>query len=150
MVKGLRGPEVEGGNQENPLDVILKSTGPDLYEATIIPGTVNGILPGNLFNKFTISGNSIRYFIAKAITDGKKVTSVSIELSSTQPQAQVPVAFALPAAFEKVFAVYTNGKAYRVIGPESITVNPRSLFTTDRANPTPGGFPYETFYDWGV
>ena len=125
------------------------STAPTSYTATIRPGTVNGILPSNIFDSFTIEASQTTYFKAVAATNGKVVTSVSIVADDQAPAVQVPVPQALPAGFEVLFAVSAQGTVFRTLAPgSSIVAGPNALFVADRSGWTPGHPLTETWYAW--
>ena len=125
------------------------STAPTSYTATIRPGTVNGILPSNIFDSFTIEASQTTYFKAVATTNGKVVTSVSIVADDQAPAVQVPVPQALPAGFEVLFAVSSHGTVFRTLARgSSIVADSNALFVADRSGWTPGHPLTETWYAW--
>jgi hypothetical protein len=135
----------------SPFDVTLvaDSTGAN-YTATIRPGTVNGILPSNMFSSFSISASATTYFKAVATTDGKQVTSVSIVANDQAPAVQVPVPQALPAGFQVLFAVAKAGNVFRTLASGNIAAAAEFLFTANAANWSPGKPMTENWYHWRV
>jgi hypothetical protein len=131
-------------------DVIIGSDENGTPTATIVPGTLNGILPSNMFDSFTLDATSTWYFKAGATTDGTQVTAVEIYVDQSPPDQQTPVPQALPAAFDKLFALVKAGKVFRMIPDGSITVASQPLFTADRETWTPGKPMTETWYSWAV
>lgn len=132
-----------------PFDVMLGSDG-GAPSATIVPGTVNGILPSNMFDTFDLDATSTWYFKAGATTDGTQVTAVEIYVDNSPPDVQVPVPQALPASFDKLFAMSVAGKVFRMIPDGSITVAAQPLFTADRTSWAPGKPMTQTWYSWAV
>lgn len=132
-----------------PFDV-MSGTAEGASSATIVPGTLNGILPTNMFDSFTLDATSTWYFKAGATTDGTQVTAVEIFVDNSPPDVQVPVPQALPASFDKLFAMSVDGKVFRMIPDGSITVAAQPLFTADRTSWAPGKPMTETWYSWAV
>jgi len=124
------------------------STAPTSYTATIRPGTVNGILPSNIFESFTIEASQTTYFKAVATTNGKVVTSVSIVADNQAPAVQVPVPQALPAGFEVLFAVSAQGKVFRTLADGNIVAVSELLFVANVENWQPGMPMTENWYHW--
>ena len=145
MVKGTL---IKPLDPNDSFEVKLKKNGSG-YTAQIAPGTINGILPSNIFSTFSVSSTTT-YFIARATTNGKQVVSAVIIVSSSPPQNQTPVPQALPASFDKLFAISMEGNVFRTIPSGSITVAPQPLFTADRDSWTPGKPMTETWYSWAV
>jgi hypothetical protein len=139
LVKGLRGPEVEGGNQKNPFDVELKKEG-TLFKGKVNPGIVASILPENIFEEFTINQNTT-YWICEMDTDGKTITSCKITTSTSPPNLPTLVPSALPAKAQFVFAITKDGKAFRTIGPGNPVVTYSLVLETDKTTPPPAGVP---------
>jgi hypothetical protein len=141
-----------------PFDISLKGVGtPDpntgefsSYTATIGAGTVNGILPSNMFEEFVVSNGVTYYFKVVATTDGKQVTAASIVVDGSLPTAQVPVPQALPAGFQMLFGIYMGGKLYRTAGIGNLSAPSQALFTADRVNQVIGRPITETWYNWRV
>ena len=149
LVVGGKGGSSAPAAQQS-FDVVMGSDENGTPTATIVPGTVNGILPSNIFDTFTLDTTSVWYFKATATTDGKIVTAVELNVDSSPPDTQTPVPQAMPAAFDKLFAMVKDGKVFRMIPDGSITVGAQSLFVADRESWTPGKPMTETWYAWGV
>ena len=135
----------------SPFDVTLvpvEVSGGSSYTATIRPGTVNGILPSNIFDSFTIEASQTTYFKAVAATNGKVVTSVSIVADDQAPAVQVPVSQALPAGFEVLFAVSAQGKVFRTLADGNIVAVSELLFVANVENWQPGMPMTENWYHW--
>jgi hypothetical protein len=149
-----------GGTQRAalPWDIDLKGVGtPDpetgeysSYTATVNPGTLNGILPSNWDEEFSVSGSSIYYAIAVIQTDGTAINAVSIEIRTTAPSLQVPAIWATPTAVEYLFGLIKDGSAKRVIGAGSISLIPKVWLTVEKDEPVgPGELAYNRYYILG-
>jgi hypothetical protein len=133
-----------------PFDVSLSSdsTNTSQYTATIQAGTVNNILPSNMWNSFSTYGDSRYIWKLRCSTDGTSVSSVQIIVDSSQALPQVPVKFMLPFTFDIVFAVSFKAQVWRIIGDGSPFAYSSPLYTTDKDWYDLGAFPYETYYCW--
>lgn len=153
-----RGGGGGGETTSQPFDVILEGVGtPDpetgeysSHTAKIVPGTVNGILPSNWDEEFSVSGSSMYYAIAVIQTDGTAINAVSIEIRTTAPSLQVPAIWATPTAVEYLFGLIKDGSAKRVIGAGSISLIPKVWLTVEKDEPVgPGELAYNRYYILG-
>ena len=125
------------------------------YIVTVYPGTLNNLLPTNLFDgaglrQFIISADELNYVILEANTNGSdQFLSCEIAVESSPPAAQDPTKFSLPTAPQFLLGVVYNASAYNTIN-DSLTLTGKQQFTTDKQPPAPAGqLPYEIWYVWG-
>jgi len=136
--------DVAGVGQPNPQTGKYAS-----YTAKVWPGTVNGLIAGNMFDVLTISGTSIIRFKAVVTTDGSAVTGVTMVANETPAAVQTPTPFGLPSKIELEFGVVYEGKAYRTIGNGSIVLSGKLQFTTDKSGAIAvGETPLIEYYAW--
>lgn len=124
------------------------------YLVTVLPGTINGLLPTNAFTgsaltEFPISANELNYVKLVGATNGTtQFVSCEIEVDQSPAEAQLPTAFTLPAAPEFLLGVVRNGTAYNTI-KQSLTVTGSVQVTEQREElPQPGELPYINYYVW--
>lgn len=149
FTRGLYGGKLAGGSQ--PFDIQLVASGGG-YTATILPGTVNGVLPSNLttggnFTQFSV-GQGLTYWTVDIQSNGVEVVSALISTSASPPTPQAHGVNALPTTYSHIFGVTCNGSAFRTIGPGSITLNSNVELTIDKVSPTPGLRSYDRYYRW--
>jgi len=148
-----------GGGQQAPHPFQISSrknpANENQYLVTVAPGTLNNLLPTNLFNggslrQFTIPADQLHYVILEANTNGTdQFLSCEIAVESSPPAAQDPTKFSLPTAPQFLLGVVYNASAYNTIN-DSLTLAGKQQFTTDKQPPAPAGqLPYEIWYVWG-
>jgi hypothetical protein len=124
------------------------------YLVTVQPGTVNGLLPTNLFDdgaltEFAVSANQLAYVKLIGQTNGTtQFVSCEIEVDQSPAEPQLPTAFTLPAAPEFLLGLVRNATAYNTI-QQSLTVTGSVQVTEQREElPQPGELPYINYYVW--
>jgi hypothetical protein len=119
------------------------------YTARVWPGTVNGILPGNIMQTFSVSGSGVNVLKAVVSTNGQSIQSVDIQVGQAQPQ--VATLFSLPTTVEIAFGVIADLKIYRTIGSGNITLTPELAFVKDKDSaPSISQLVYENWYIWRI
>ena len=136
-----------------PFSVALNAVAgdPASLKVSVSPGTVNQYVATNVFDTFTISTSGTYYVKAGVETDGQDVTSFTIYVDTSEPDAQTATASSLPSSFDVLIAIIKNGKAYRVLSCGSIILNGHEEFRTDKDSPAgPGELTYIPYYVWQV
>lgn len=137
----------------SPFDLLISITGNGTQiSVTIVPGTVNGVLPSNVFATLTETYDPVSpityYASIVCVTDGKVITSSTWELSTTPPIAQTPIAWSAPAAFSWLFGVIVGSKTFRTIPAGSMVFNPTFVLAVPKVSITPNSIPYDNYYQW--
>jgi hypothetical protein len=123
------------------------------YECTVAPGTLNNLLPTNLFNdnalrRHAYGKDTIVHVILTGRSNGKQFTSCEIAVKVAPPVAQPPTLFGLPAEVQILLGVLYNGAIYQIVKTRLELVG-KQLFIKDRDEPAePGQLPYEAFFVW--
>lgn len=143
----LRGITASVGASPCPFDVTV-ATVDGTTTAKLLAGTVNGLLPDNNFDSFTIDPTEVILVKANCTSDGTKITAVTLEIDDTAITPQTPTPFALPAAVSVLLAVIVAGVPYRVFPCGSVVLVGQEQFRTDKATPEPGTLTYEPYYSW--
>jgi hypothetical protein len=133
-------------NRPRPWDLITTDSTESSVTLKVNPGTINGILPSNFADQFTVSKNSTSYAKLLITTDGRSFTSVEIEIDSSPPSTQVPEKFATPSEVEWLFGVYYEGVAFNLTGGENITATSRQWLVTSAPIASPGESPFEIYF----
>lgn len=141
-------PKGAAGATTGPWNLLLSpSTNPLNTDATILPGTLNGILPSNWNHVFTISKTGIFYAKAVITTDGKNISGVEIAIDGSAPTAQEAQEFAIETNIEYLFGVIADGVAHRVISQGHIEMYTYMwLLATADAPVAAGESPYKIYY----
>lgn len=123
------------------------------YLVTVRPGTINGLLPTNILDgaalqEFALPKDALRYVVLDCSASSNALTSCQISLDATPPNAQTPVAFALPAAYKVILGVVYNSTVRQIVNT-NLSVSGKQSYITDKVNPNPGTLPYNVFFVWG-
>ena len=153
---GLAASTGGGGFQEQTHAFKINASSPEegSYELTVDPGTINSILPNNLFDggeltTHTYSENQVTHVILTATTDGEQVTSALIEVSGEAPQAQTPVVFGIPTEAKFLLGVAYNDTVYQVVTDNITAVGKQMYIKNITGTPQPGQLAYEIYYVLG-
>lgn len=140
--------KVASGGTTCPFTTKLKTVDDELV-ATVTPGTVNGLVPSNLFDDFLISDSGTYYVKVAALTDGTAVTSVSLAVDTSEPEGQVVTPFSLPTYVEVLLAIVFNGRVFRTIACGNVELQGHEEFKEDKNPPAqPGELTYTPYYRW--
>lgn len=137
----------------NPFDLKITLDVPDSeILVKIIPGTVNGLLPSNVFATITEAYSAISpityYASVTCATDGKSITGVTWGLSTSAPTGQTPTAWAAPASFSYLFGIIVGTTLYRTIAKSSLVFSPTFVVSVPKSSISPNIIPYDNYYNW--
>jgi hypothetical protein len=127
---------------------------PSQYLVTIFPGTINSLLPDQIFDgstikQHTIPKNSLRFVVLDAQSNGKQFTSAEIQIVNSAPSPQNPEPFGLPASAQFLVGAVYNSSVYQVINTNLSLTAKQQLVTSKLTPAEPGELPYEIYYVWG-
>ena len=108
---------------KNPFDISLAfDSGSSTTKINVWPGTINGIMPENIFDDFTISGGDLHYVKATIDTDGSAVTSVTLNVDTSTPDVQHSADGSMPSGFDVLLGLckagdsVSTGLVYNIAG----------------------------------
>jgi len=81
---------------------------------TIWPGSIQGLMPSNMFEEFSVTPNAINYVIASVTCDGVSVTGIELSVETTAPDGQTPAENGYPSDFGIILGVIKDGASYNV------------------------------------
>lgn len=133
-----------------PFDVAIRAGETEgALIAKVGVGSVNQILPTNIYDEYTFSIGDVIKVKIRAVSDGQKITASTVVFDVDEADVQIPAPFALPAIVEVLVAVIVAGKPYRQIQCGSIELVGHHQFSTDKDPPAePGQLPYTPYYVW--
>lgn len=140
--------------QTHAFKISVSSPEANQYEATVQPGTINSVLPSNVFDgnelrKFSIPANQLRYINLNCTSDGQKITSATIVAENVAPTPQSPTLFSLPTSPKFLLGIVYNASVYQVV-TDNITAGGKQAFIKNASgNLQPGQLGYEIWYNWG-
>jgi len=147
VVHRTRRPRIFGGGTFHfPWEITIKSA-QGTYYITIRPGTVNNMLPSNMFQNLGISGVGTIYVIVHVLTDGQKPTNLLIDIATQPPQAPGVNPWVPPQSFDILLGVIVNVKVFQIIS-DPLNCQPRLVNQTLRDNPQPGQPYLQNNYTW--
>ena len=114
------------------------------------PGTINNLVPTNIFDALTITGSGVEYVVLTLSINGSDspVSSVlSIETDYPVPSATTPSA--PPSTVKDVIAVLNDGVIFQ-IRDTNLVATSAEVFQETIDNPDPGERDYIPWYRWEV
>lgn len=111
-----------------PWDIITTKRQQSTY-VNIWPGTVNGIMPENMYEEFQISDESTNLIKLTIDSDGSSITSVTINVDSSQPDYQLATENALPSGFDILVGIIKNGFSSN-LARKNIQMTPTAAFNS--------------------
>ena len=132
-----------------PWDIIIKKFNgdpPSGYTLKVSAGTISNILPSNWDDEWSV-GTDLVYGIAKIKTDGKNITSISIDISNSKPSQQAPKKFGIDSSIDYLFGIFEDGGSSNVLG-QSIYLYPKLRLVTSADPPAAvGESPFDLWYE---
>jgi hypothetical protein len=132
-----------------PFDMTVTEDSGTLY-VNFVAGTVNGLIPDNLFSTLTTtytSGATV-FAYASCTTDGTVVTDVTLTLSTTPPTEQLITAWSAPLAFTQLLGIIQDKDPLRSISCMNLTFAPVYYTSIPKAPVVPNEIPYDNYYYW--
>jgi len=121
------------------------------YQVSFSAGTINGILPTNMFSPLTgVTTASVNYFYIKCTSDGKLLTSAVIEKDTSVRTPQASNADTAPTIVNVLIAYMTTaGVAVKTIPCSNITARVFPTIQEDNVTYVAGERNFKQYYNWG-
>jgi hypothetical protein len=121
------------------------------YQVSLSAGTINGILPTNMFSPLTgVTTASVNYFYIKCTSDGKLLTSAVIEKDTSVRTPQASNADTAPTTVNVLIAYMTTaGVAVKTIPCSNITARVFPTIQEDNVTYVAGERNFKQYYNWG-
>lgn len=115
-------------------------------------GTINGILPTNMFSPITgVTTSGRNYFYLKCDTDGKLITTAVIEKDTTARTPQASVADAAPALLNILIATMTtSGAISSTLACENLSARAVPNIQEDNVTYVAGARNFKQYYNWVI
>jgi hypothetical protein len=126
----------------------------DQYLVTVRPGTINTLLPSNILDggglvSTAIAKDQLSYVVLDASSDGQQITTASVSVESSAPEAQTPEIFGLPSSAKFLLGLVYNSNVFQVQFT-NLVVTGKQQFIASKSEPAAAGeLPYEIYYVWG-
>jgi hypothetical protein len=139
----------KAGEAVCPFTATIKSDGESLY-ASFSLGTINGILPSNIFEDIAgVTTASRNYFYIKAGSDGKAITSAIIEQTTTIRTPPTPLKDVAPAEVNILIATMaTSGVVQSTIPCGNINAKIVPSIQEDNVSYVTGERNLSQYYNW--
>lgn len=121
------------------------------YIVSFLAGTINGILPTNMFTPLTgVTTSAVNYFYIKCATDGKLLTSAVIEKSTSVRTPQASNIDTAPTELNVLIGYMTTGGiAIKTIPCSNITARIFPTIQEDNVTYVAGERNFKQYYNWG-
>jgi hypothetical protein len=121
------------------------------YEVSFSAGTINGILPTNIFSPLTgITTAGKTYFYIKCQTDGKLLTTALIEKDTSVRTPQASNVDTAPTEINVLIGYMTTaGVAVKTIPCSNITARVLPSIQEDNVTYVAGERNFKQYYNWG-
>jgi hypothetical protein len=122
------------------------------YNVSFLAGTVNGLLPTNMFEPFTnVTTASVNYFYIKCTSDGKLITSTVIEKDTSVRTPQASNIDTAPSLLNILIGYMTTaGQAFKTIPCNNITAKIYPTIQEDNVTYVGGERNFKQYYNWGT
>lgn len=132
-----------------PFDVTVSGAS-DPRDVTVRPGTVNNLLPSNMFSVGATPVSGTRYVTLVLTFSTGEVTGALLSMDTVAPDASPVTEGTPPTTLTILLAVIVDTVVFQV-RHGNITVTPVEAFRADRASPaSPGELPYSSWWQWSI
>jgi hypothetical protein len=120
----------------------------DAYQMSIAAGSVNGIIPSNMFTTFNLGGSvaGTTYIGINVTSNSGTIQSASISVGSSPFTGQAPTANFPPASFVIPMGVIVDGVTYNLLGRNWVNATSSVVYTS--INPSSGTL--TNYYVWTI
>jgi hypothetical protein len=114
-----------------PFGITLKYINEE-YQMSIMAGSVNGIIPSNIFNTFNLGGSvaGTKYIGIAVTSSSGTIQSASISVGSSPFTGQTPTADFPPASFVIPMGVIVDGVTYNLLGRNWVNARSSVVYTS--------------------
>jgi hypothetical protein len=141
-----------GGEGDFPWQISVEEdppAGSGVWSVHVKPGTINNILPSNIFDSFEISETGTFYVVLDVTTDGDSPTDASLDAVSSPPEGIGSSMGVAPDSFSILLGVVVDKVPFQLINT-LINVQPQLTILSLSATPTPGQPFFDLNYTWQI
>ena len=140
-----------GGAEVCPFTPIATATTSG-YEVAFQMGTINGILPTNMFSPLVgVTTAEVNYFYLRCESDGKLLTSAVIENDTSVRTPQASNIDTAPAELNVLIGYMTTaGVTTRAIACSNLTARIFPTIQVDNVSYVAGERNFKQYYSWGI
>ena len=113
------------------------------------PGTINSLVPTNIFEKLSITGSGIEYVVVTLSITSDSPNNATLSIESSPPIPSVTTEGSVPTEATDVIAVLNDGIVYQVRS-KNIYAESYEVFRNPVASPVYGELNYVPWYRWEI
>lgn len=137
-----------GGAIERPWQMkVTAITG--AMEIRFNPGTINNMLPANMFDVWTVPSTGLWYASLDVTTDGRQITNAVIDVSTNWADPMGVAMGLAPSDFSVQLGIINNGVTYDLFTDLMWATSYQAL-TTVKSGLTPGQPIWDYWYSWSI
>lgn len=145
-----RAAQVGGGGFPFQISVEPVPGSPGSFKGVLSPGTINNIIPSNMFEKIDIGDGSGTHYVGLDVdTDGDTVTAVAWAIDPTPPDPIGSSLIVAPPDFTVLIGVIVDRAVFQII-TSLLNATPQLTIMTMADTPVPGQPFYEPNYTWSI
>lgn len=149
IISGEPGGRGGGGGVGFPWEISLQTLA-GIAQVVVAPGTINSVLPTNMFDTWPIAGTGTFYVTLDVTTDGTKPTTAVIDGNSTVPPDPVGINLNLaPLDLSLLLGVIVDKRIFQVAYSLFQAV-PIEALKTLKTTLTPGTPYWDINYTWNI
>lgn len=124
----------------------------DDYKYKFYPANFGGVIPLNMFDEFTASGdaNTTTYVIVNATCGNDGVATCSLSVDTTPPGPSLAEENALPATLDWVVGVVVGSSYFNIAKKNLIVKSVEAFRETDDTVSNPFQLPFKSWFKWEV
>lgn len=148
----IKSPPPGGGSTPAttyPFDVSFGTSG-DPRDTFVQPGTINGLLPSNYDDVFSLAASGVYYLTLTVTASDGEVASAVLSMEAAPPAGVPTIQGQPPTSFAYLLGVIVDLVWYRTIGLGSLAAAGAEVFRVSKTSPAPGTLPYDIYYTWNV
>lgn len=113
----------------------------------IAPGSINGVVPSNISEGFSVSTAGTAYYIYCSVTAANgQITSCQLNVSATAPTGFGQASELPPTSFDVFIGSWAYGKA--LMATDNIYLEVYEAYRESKTPDFPGDRPYKSYYSW--
>lgn len=116
---------------------------------SIRPGTINSLVPSDVFSPITITGTGVEYIVLTMTSTGDSPVSASLSKETTYPVPSATTPSNPPTAVTDVLAVVNDGIVYQIRSTNLVATS-LEVYQETVATPAVGERQYIPWYRWEV
>ncbi len=132
-----------------PFDVTFDTSG-DPRDTFVRPGTINGVLPSNYDDVFSLAAVGVHYLVLTVTASDGEIASAVLSFDGSPPAGIPTIQGQPPTSFAYLLGVVVDLTWYRTIGPGSLAAAGLEVFRVSKTAPAPGTLPYDIWYTWNI